>query len=134
MQTSTQPLPKIRASVIYGWLSWLLVFAIRMLVDNGSTAPFNRPTAFVLFSGFYSVFYILDYLILVPVVYLVLTRVWPTARAWHWAALGAALFAVSAPLWEAAFEHNVLSDKIFGSVLGAIAGAAACYMLRRSNS
>lgn len=50
---------------------------------SGGTAPFNRPTAYILFSGFYSVFYLLDYLIFVPLTYAALTMLWPTSRPWQ---------------------------------------------------
>jgi glycopeptide antibiotics resistance protein len=128
-----QPTPMLWSSVMYGWVSWLLAFAIWMFLDPGGTAPFNRPTAYILFSGFYSVVYLLDYLIFVPLTYAVLTILWPTSRPWQWAVLGGVLFALSVPLWEAAFDHDVRGDTIFGCVLGTISGATAFYMLRRSN-
>jgi hypothetical protein len=45
-----------------------------MILDPGGTAPFNRPTAYILFGGFYSVFYLVDYLIIVPLTYAALRR------------------------------------------------------------
>lgn len=100
---------------------------------SGGTAPFNRPAAYILFSGFYSVIYLLDYLVVVPLTYATFASLWPRSSPWQWALFGGVLFAASVPLWEAAFGHDVPSDTIFGCVLGTIAGATALYVLRHSN-
>jgi hypothetical protein len=121
-------------SILYGWVSWLFAFAIWMSAHPGSTAPFNRISAYMLFSAFYSVFYVLDYIIVVPLAYAVLTELWPASRPWQWAILGGASFALSVPLWEAAFGHDVRGDTNFGCVLATVAGAIAFYALRRSRT
>lgn len=77
-------------------------------------------------------FYLLDYIIFVPLAYALLTELWPASRPWQWAILGGALFALSVPLWEAAFDHNVRDDTIIGCVFATVAGAIAFYALRRS--
>jgi len=121
---------------MYGWASWLIAFAIWVFLLpqlSGGTAPFNRPVAYVLFSGFYSVFYLVDYVVVVPLTYAALVIFWPTSRPWQWAALGGILFGLSVPLWEEVFDHRVHSDTIVGCTLGAIAGGTAFYWLRRSN-
>jgi len=134
--TFTLPILMLRPSVMYGWASWLIAFAIWVFLLpqlSGGTAPFGRPVAYVLFGGLYSVFYLLDYLVLVPLAYAALVMFWPASRPWQWAALGGVLFALSVPLWDAAFDHHVIGDTIVGCILGAIAGGTAFYWLRRSN-
>ena len=131
MATLKQLGPSIRRSVIFGWISWLLICAISMFADSGGTAPFTRPVAFVLFSGFYSAFYLLDYVAIVPVTYIALNRLWPSSRPWQWAVVGGIAFALSVPLWEAVFDHRDRADTIFSCILGATAGVIAFYELRR---
>jgi hypothetical protein len=130
--TSSKHSPPFLRSVLYGWVSWLLAFAIWMSIYPGNTVPFNRPTAYMFFSAIYSVFYLLDYVIVVPLAYAVLTELWPASRPWQWAVLGGASFALTVPLWEAAFRHDARGDTIFGCVLATVAGAIAFYVLRRS--
>lgn len=136
MLLTKKGLPSMRDSVIYGWVSWLLAFATSMILHPGNTSPFNRPTAFLLFSGFYSVFYILDMLILVPLICVVLPRLWPASRPWQWAFVGGVLFSISVPLWGALILGSISfnMDTAFVGSLGAIAGAVSCYAFRRANS
>jgi hypothetical protein len=133
MIASTHSPPFLR-SVLCGWLSWLYAFAIWSLINFGSSSPFNGPTTYFLFSSFLSMFYLLDYIIVVPLTCAVLTELWPNSRPWQWAVLGSAPFALSVPLWEGAFHHDDRSDTILLCVLATIAGATSFYVLRHSNS
>jgi hypothetical protein len=130
--TSLRSWPQFLRSFLCGWMSWLFAFAIWMIIDSdSSTAPFNRPTAYMLFSAFYTVLYLIEFIIVVPLAYALLTKLWPSSRPWQWAVLGGALFALSVPLWEAGFHHDNRDDTIFGCVLATLAGATAFYVLRR---
>ncbi len=70
-------------------------------------------------------------LLLFILAYYILGNLWPRSRPWHWGVIGASLFALSVPIWIAAFGGHFFRDDLIFLVFGAIAGGVSFYELRR---
>lgn len=129
-QHSLSPLIK---SVIGGWLAFAAFFTAYILI--GSRDPYfaleiGPVGAFVFFGGIFSLFYLLNFLLIVVPYFLIFhmrSSPHPALRG-LW---GAAMFCLSVPLWIFATNsspHNIPWCMAFA----AVAGAASFMSLRSS--
>jgi hypothetical protein len=119
-------------SALLGWASGIVALAGWILLWPHSTPmEIGALGTLVWLGATFTVFYLFDILLFFIAAYYILINVWPRSRPWHWGAIGASLFALSCPLWIAAFGGQFLRDDLVFSVFGAIAGGVSFYELRR---
>jgi hypothetical protein len=119
-------------SLIAGWVSLLVAMAVDYFIiphNPPYASEIGLPTAFVFFGGIFSLYFLADFLLLVVPCFLYLKKRGRPVRRWRWVAVGVVLFVASVPFWSLVSNHWVVSDVIYGSVLGGISGFVSFHLL-----
>ena len=119
-------------STLLGWVSGIATLAVWIFLWPHSTAMELGEIGTLAWLGTtFTVLYVFDILLLFILAYYILGNLWPRSRPWHWGVIGASLFALSVPIWIAAFGGHFFRDDLIFLVFGAIAGGVSFYELRR---
>ena len=119
-------------ALLAGWVAFVAIHAgLIFLVPHGPHfAPEVGPSgAFLIFGAVYTGFYLADFaLIAVPLYFIHFRR---PIRPWQAALWGAALFALSVPVWCVICRHLYFQDMLSGSAIAVIPGSVSFYVLAR---
>ena len=123
-------------SALSGWIILVLAWGIFVFVIPGksrSAPEMGAFGAFAVFGGVFTGIYVINFVfIVVPIVSLLPTHLWP--RLVHRIALGSVLFCLSVPIWRYVSRSSDSTEILLCMILAALAGGTSFAMLRNSGA
>src|SRR6267378_923191 len=129
-KSGRHPIALLALSAFVGWLALAAAWACDVFLwphgPNFAT-PVGPLGAFLIFGGFFSFFYLVDFVLLAVTFYIFFRH--RIVIPWLRGLCGATLFAFSVPLWSVACRSSATHDLPLGAVLAAIAGFVSFFTL-----